>query len=557
MRASAPLPVLLSALLSALLAAACGGNEGSPQDARPGPDPQAVLRDLGEVVIVPGYQELHERSQALVSAARTLCMAPAAGALDAAQDAWRAVRGPWKRSEAFGFGPVEDLRIDTAVDFGPARPSSIEAELAKTDPVPENYAASLGDTLKGLPVLEYILFDPDEGDAAVLTRLQDGEGQPTRTCQYVVALAVDVELRARTLLEAWDPASGNFAGELATAGIGSTVYDERAKAVGAIVNAFVQLDAVRRPALRVGWAPRWCLLTVRAQVGLVYFFAGIAKLRGDWLWHARPLSIWLASHGDMPVIGSLLAEPWVAYAASWFGAIFDLTIVGWLLATRTRAIAFATVVVFHVATAALFHLGMFPWIMIGNALIFFPAAWPRRWLAGLPPPEAGPPDDWTRTRRPRRQALGLGLLGLHFQVLMPLRHHLYPGDVCWTEEGFRYAWHVMLVEKAGRVLYHVTDPATGRDWLVYPREYLTPLQEKQMSFQPDMILALAHHIARDFAGRGHPGVEVRAEAYVSLNGRPSQLLLDPTVDLAAVADDLLPQPWIVRGAPRAHQARTP
>jgi hypothetical protein len=43
-----------------------------------------------------------------------------------------------------------------------------------------------------------------------------------------------------------------------------------------------------------------------------------------------------------------------------------------------------------------------------------------------------------------------------------------------------------------------------------------------------------------------PGVEVRAEAYVSLNGGPSQLLLDPTADLAAARDSLLPQPWIVR-----------
>lgn len=314
------------------------------------------------------------------------------------------------------------------------------------------------------------------------------------------------------------------------------------------------LDALRRPALRVGWAPRWCLLTVRAQIGLVYVFAGIAKLNHDWLWHAQPLSIWLARHGDMPVVGPLLGEPWVAHAASWFGAAFDLTIVAWLLVARTRALAFAVLVGFHVATAALFYLGMFPWIMIANALIFFPAAWPRRWLPGLPAPDARAPDIWTTPRVSRRQALGLGLLALHFlvQVLMPLRHHLYPGDVRWTEEGFRYAWHVMLVEKTGRVTYDVTEPTTGRRWLVYPHEYLTTLQEKQMSFQPDMILALAHHIAADFAGRGHPGVEVRAEAYVSLNGRKSQLLLDRTVDLAAARDSLLPQPWITR--PALHDA---
>jgi vitamin K-dependent gamma-carboxylase len=310
----------------------------------------------------------------------------------------------------------------------------------------------------------------------------------------------------------------------------------------------------RRADLRAGWAPRWCLWTVRTQIGLVYFFAGVAKLKGDWLWDARPLSIWLATHTDVPVLGPLLAEPWVAYAASWFGAAFDLTIVAWLLWPRTRVVAFAVVVAFHVATAELFYLGMFPWIMIGNALIFFSPSWPRRWLPGLPPAnqagQAAQAAQAVRVAWPRRLAprLGLGLLGLHLlvQTLLPLRHHLYPGDVCWTEEGFRYAWHVMLVEKVGRVVYNVTDPLTARTWLVYPREYLTPMQEKQMSFQPDMILALAHHIARDFAGRGVPAAQVRAEAYVSWNGRPSRLLLDPAADLAAARDGLAPQPWISR-----------
>jgi predicted lipoprotein len=222
-----------------VLVAACSSDDKDPPPT-PGPDPQLVLRDLGDVVIVPVYREFHARSQELTTAARALCQAPAAPGLDAVQDAWLAARGPWKRSEAFGFGPVVDLRTDTAVDFWPIRVTSIEAELVKTDPVPEGYASSLGDTVKGLPVLEYILFDPDGGDAAVLARLSDASG-PTRTCAYAVALAVDIEARALALVDAWDPAKGDFAGELARAGMGSEIYPERARAINAVVNAFVQL----------------------------------------------------------------------------------------------------------------------------------------------------------------------------------------------------------------------------------------------------------------------------------------------------------------------------
>ena len=232
--------VFVSVFVSVLVAACSGDGKDPPPPPPPGPDAQLVLRDLGDVVIVPGYREFHARAQELTGAARALCQAPAAASLDAVQDAWLAARGPWKRSEAFGFGPVVDLRTDTAVDFWPLRVSSLEAELVKTDPVPEGYASGLGDTVKGLPALEYILFDAEGGDAAVLARLADANG-PTRTCAYAVALTVDIEARALALVDAWDPAKGDFAGELARAGMGSEVYPERAKAINAVVNAFVQL----------------------------------------------------------------------------------------------------------------------------------------------------------------------------------------------------------------------------------------------------------------------------------------------------------------------------
>ena len=68
-----------------------------------------------------------------------------------------------------------------------------------------------------------------------------------------------------------------------------------------------------------------------------------------------------------------------------------------------------------------------------------------------------------------------------------------------------------------------------------------------MAGQPDLVAQLARHIARDFERRGYGEVEVRAEALVSLNGRPAQAMIDPTVDLAAQPDDLATAPWITEG----------
>ena len=118
-----------------------------------------------------------------------------------------------------------------------------------------------------------------------------------------------------------------------------------------------------------------------AQLGLVYVFAGLAKLNDDWLFHALPLGLWLPAHTGLPLVGPFLDVAVVAFAASWAGALFDLTIVGWLSWSRTRPFAYAAVVVFHGITAVLFPIGMFPWIMIASTLIFFGYDWPDRILA--------------------------------------------------------------------------------------------------------------------------------------------------------------------------------
>lgn len=149
------------------------------------------------------------------------------------------------------------------------------------------------------------------------------------------------------------------------------------------------IDVWRHPALRVDRVPAWTLNLLRFQVAVVYIFAGLAKFNADWLLHAQPLRMWLPARSEMMFIGPWLNEVWVAYAASWFGAIFDTTIVFFLLHNRTRRPAYAFVIFFHVATWLLFNIGMFPWIMIVAATLLFPPDWPRRWWSRIGALEIG------------------------------------------------------------------------------------------------------------------------------------------------------------------------
>ncbi|HXG63090.1 MAG TPA: HTTM domain-containing protein [Planctomycetota bacterium] len=314
------------------------------------------------------------------------------------------------------------------------------------------------------------------------------------------------------------------------------------------MNARGSLDARRRPDAARAQVPAWTLWLLRFQVGIVYVHAGLAKLGSDWLLHAQPLGIWLKARDETPVLGPLFALPETAYLFSWGGLLFDTTIVAWLLWKRTRPFAFAAVLVFHGLTQILFDIGIFPALMAINATLFFEPDWPSRIAARLrrrAPPAPAPGS--AVSRPPPRWAQGALLAYGAFQVLFPFRHWLYPGDVLWNEQGMRWAWKVMLREKSGSVTYHVRDPRTGRSWQVSPSEYLTPRQELEMSGQPDLILQLAHHVAGDLRRKGHGEVEVRAEAKVSLNGRPSRLMIDPAVDLARVRDGLGAARWILPG----------
>ena len=301
--------------------------------------------------------------------------------------------------------------------------------------------------------------------------------------------------------------------------------------------ALLSLLLVFLPAAKT--VPAWAVYLVRAQIAVVYLYAGLAKLQPDWLLGAQPLNIWLTARADTAIIGPLLDEVWVHYLFSWAAFLFDTTIVLWLSWRRTRLAAYAVLLVFHSMTGLFFNIGLFPFLMSACALVFFPPDWPRRLFGrSLPAIESTP------ARRLSRPALALAAAFLACQVLVPLRHLVYPGDVLWNEQGMRFAWKVMVREKHGSVTYRVSFPATGKTLLVSPRRYLTARQEREMAGQPDLILQLAHRIARDFRARGHGEVEVRADALVSLNGRPARPMIDPTVDLARVPDDLSAAGWI-------------
>jgi hypothetical protein len=284
-------------------------------------------------------------------------------------------------------------------------------------------------------------------------------------------------------------------------------------------NRSVSLDVYFKRVTALELVPLWTIGIIRFQLGIVYVFAGLAKLNYDWMIEAQPMRIWLPAKSHLPMVGPYLYHSWVAYLFSWFGAVYDLFIVFFLLNRKTRPVAYAFVVIFHAATALFFPaIGMFPYVMIACTLIFFTG-------------KKGSADKKPITTYSHILTPAIVVYAI-IQLLLPIRFLFYPGHLFWTEEGYRFSWRVMLMEKAGNAFLSIKEKKTGRRFEVNNAEFLTPLQEKMMSTQPDMIVKYARHLAEVYQQRGIDSPAVTGEIYVSLNGVRSQLFIDSTVDLS-------------------------
>ena len=307
------------------------------------------------------------------------------------------------------------------------------------------------------------------------------------------------------------------------------------------------VDAFLWPSIKRSSIPFGVIAALRLQLGIVYFFAGFAKLNYDWLYRAEPLSTWFVPFRELPVVGKLFSFKLTAYLFSWGGAIYDLSVPFLLLFRKTLPYAYVAVVGFHIITWLMFPIGMFPWVMILLTWVFFPITFHEKLISQLESIFSVRKTTSISTWRPELMKTLMIVLVFHFsfQLFFPFRHLLYPGNLFWTEQGFRFSWRVMLMEKAGSAQFYVSDPETGKKWDIHNPHYLTPVQEKQMSTQPDLILQYAQILEKEFKSIGVSNPVVTADIFVALNGRRGKRYIDNTIDLSELQDSWSHKDWIL------------
>jgi vitamin K-dependent gamma-carboxylase len=276
---------------------------------------------------------------------------------------------------------------------------------------------------------------------------------------------------------------------------------------------------------------KWCITVLLMQVSLVYIFAGIAKLYPDW-YEGRPVEIWFRAKADYPFLGKFLQLEYVKTAVVYGGFFFDLFIVPLLLWSRTRFLGFVLGLIFHLFNAVVFLIGIFPFMMISLNILFFPSEkikniFFRKKSLIL--------NENNYSHRFNKKIIFSAIV-IYFliQLYLPVRHYFFKGNVYWTEEGHRMAWHMMARTKTGKVYFKLRDTVSGRLWVVFPEEKLTASQYISFAVSPDMIWQYADFLKKHYRSKGINQMEIYAVSIASLNGRKTQALVDSTVDLAKI-----------------------
>lgn len=286
----------------------------------------------------------------------------------------------------------------------------------------------------------------------------------------------------------------------------------------------------------IGRAPQWAIWLLRFQMGVVYTYAGIAKLNPDWL-QGSPLNLWLPARlGD---------DHWLLFdelprLMSWGGAAFDLCVTPLLLFKRTRIFGFLWACAFHIMNASIFGIASFPWMSIALTLLFFEPDWPRhQW------PSLGRAPKRPKRARPLGKPGLAALLGyVAVQVALPMRPWFYPGNSDWTEEGHEFSWHMMLRAKDGIPKFYAKFE-DGRRQQIDALRYLTKRQLARIQGRPALLHQFAVFLASELERTRGERPQILVESDVGFNGRAPVPVVDPTLDLASQPHSLTAAEWIL------------
>ena len=311
-------------------------------------------------------------------------------------------------------------------------------------------------------------------------------------------------------------------------------------------------DAWKNPHCSSETTPAWAVWILRFQIAMPYLFGGVTKLNEDWLRGFVTKGLF-APRTHLPVIGQFCQEPWFIYATAYGGLLLDLVLVPMVIFRPLRKLGLISLFSFHIFNFFVTDVGFFALFMLVTTLILLPPSWARDIFGKFREKPVPDFDHETQDRTPDKnlnklQKSTISLLGIYviLQLLIPLRHHLIEGNVHWTEEGIVFSWAMRSSIKRYKLDFFLYDEEKQKKLLIRNRDFFTPLQIEVMATDPDKILQASHHIGEKYLETHTSGqIAVTVRSRLRLNGRKSQFLIDPEVDLLTKSRTFKHQDWVM------------
>lgn len=126
---------------------------------------EAVVKNYVDNVVMPTYAELKQNNKALADAVKAFATTPSNALFEKACEAWLTARMPWETSEAFLFGPVDELGLDPNMDSWPLDQDAIvnilnsgKYENLNWSDGDDDDAIEAAQSVRGFHTLEFLLF---------------------------------------------------------------------------------------------------------------------------------------------------------------------------------------------------------------------------------------------------------------------------------------------------------------------------------------------------------------------------------------------------------------
>jgi len=301
----------------------------------------------------------------------------------------------------------------------------------------------------------------------------------------------------------------------------------------AIMLSFTDADqflAVRkRKELRA--IPRWQQWIFQFQIVIVYFFAGVVKLKYDWFVLHEPVKTMLKNIQPSHYLFGFAKLEWVEYFFVYGGVLLDLASPLLLWHKPIRKWAIYLFVLFHITNSQIFDdIAFFPVAMLSTLIIFYEWSSFPKWIRSL----MGGDSQLAGASRGlgSNRWLWAGYFGI--QLLFPLRGFFLPNDLDWTTIGNRFSWRVKMDTRSTYELEYYVHFGDGQISRVDINSFVNTHQMRLLSHDPRAVQELAIAIKRAVIEQGGSVKAVKARIILARNGRPPQLFIDPEVDLTRV-----------------------